>query len=224
MLASCNVTAAAASTFPVSGFVFFLFVRVKLDVTDMLNNFKVRRVTYVKIHCDSRAALMAINSRDITSRVVYDAIQALNELGEAVKVVLIWVKADADTAGNELADTLAKRDAEGIGEHEIVRVPFVAVTNKIQEQAIEKWQEPWTRYPKARQTKQFFSSIDLPKSKLICGLTRREITRLVASITGHGPFGYHSSLVCPDIDPLCRYCEAEENETFIHLLTKYSVF
>ena len=60
-----------------------------------------RRPTYVKIYSDSRAALQAVNSRYVESRVVLDAIMALNQLASKVKVTLVWVRAHVGTANKE---------------------------------------------------------------------------------------------------------------------------
>ena len=43
-------------------------------------------------------------------------------------------------------------------------------------------------------------------------------------ITGHGPFAYHQSLICPEIVAKCRYCENERRETFFHLFTECPQF
>ena len=42
--------------------------------------------------------------------------------------------------------------------------------------------------------------------------------RLVEIITGHNNLSYFQFKVDPDVNPLCRFCE-EQNETFHHLIT-----
>ena len=42
--------------------------------------------------------------------------------------------------------------------------------------------------------------------------------RLVDIITGHNKLSYFQFKVDPDVNPLCRFCE-EQNETFHHFIT-----
>ena len=64
---------------------------------------------YVKFFIDSQAAILALDSPDITSKIVARTKRALNELANRAEVVtLVWTKAHVGTRGNELADRLAK--------------------------------------------------------------------------------------------------------------------
>ena len=177
-------------------------------------------IRFAKIHCDSQAALMAVNNRDVRSRAVMDAIESLNRASaEGVVITLVWIKAHVDYEGNERADALAKRGttSESISETQL-KPPKVCVINSIREAAAGAWAEDWRSYKHARQTKQFLPLPSPSISKLIYCLPRSKVTRLVACITGHGPFGYHQSLIEPSLDPLCRFCMTEPKETFHHLM------
>ena len=160
----------------------------------VLENLGRWKPTYIEIHCDSRAALMAVNSRKISSKEVSKAIDSLNRLGSRVNVALVWIKAHALNEGNENADTLAKAATIGQGRATDVGMPQVAVNNRISECAREEWQEKWGMYDKARQTKQFCGELRGDKAREILGFSRQQITRLIAIITGHGPLAYHLSL------------------------------
>ena len=46
----------------------------------LIRNQSVLGVSYVKIHCDSQVALLALNSREVRSTLVKDTIDALNRL------------------------------------------------------------------------------------------------------------------------------------------------
>ena len=59
---------------------------------------------------------------------------------------------------------------------------------------------------------------DTARAKKILQLPRLKMKRLVEIITGHNNLSYFQFKVDPDVNPLCRFCE-EENETFHHFIT-----
>ena len=64
---------------------------------------------YIKIFSDSQAALLALNSAEITSELVLKTKEALNLLAQCTqRVTLVWIKAHVGHPGNEIADELAK--------------------------------------------------------------------------------------------------------------------
>ena len=63
------------------------------------------------------------------------------------------------------------------------------------------------------------STLDRGISRDIYSRSRQDVTRLVSLITGHGPFDYHQSLLCPETNATCRYCQIENRETFFHIFT-----
>ena len=85
------------------------------------------RNKHIVINSDSQAAIKALNSPIITSRLVWECLGHLNELGRTNRVLLRWVPSHSGIEGNEMADQLAKEGAEtpfvgpepfcGIGKH-----------------------------------------------------------------------------------------------------------
>ena len=64
---------------------------------------------YIKIFCDSQAALKSLNTWKIKSKLVHNTIQSLNTLATQVKrLELNWIKAHNNYKGNERADELAR--------------------------------------------------------------------------------------------------------------------
>ena len=70
----------------------------------------------------------------------------------------------------------------------------------------------------ARQTKQFFPEADSGQSKMILGLKRNEVSRLVTLLTGHNNLNYHCSVRDKEHRPECRFCGYSQ-ETFHHFAT-----
>lgn len=66
------------------------------------------RFQHYKIHIDSQATLRALNKRHITSKLVLETVNSLNELAALGTVSLVWIRAHKGNTGNELADDLAK--------------------------------------------------------------------------------------------------------------------
>ena len=179
---------------------------------------------YIKILCNSQAAISAVNSRTVRSCVVMRAIAALNELGRTATVRLVWIKAHAGHAGNEQADNLAKMGASGDGQERDTPKARQQVMAHILERGRAKWQDEWQAYPHARQTKQFLNKLNAKFSAELMKENRKTVTRLISAITGHGPFAYHQSLVCPELSPGCRFCEEGPVETFFHFINDCPCF
>ena len=66
----------------------------------------------IYILSDSQAALKALDSCRVDSRLVLDCIRALNKLGRLNRVVLVWVPGHVGVMGNEMADELARKGSE----------------------------------------------------------------------------------------------------------------
>jgi ribonuclease HI len=64
---------------------------------------------YIKLFCDSQAAILAINDPTNRQKTVLEARKSLNAVAEKAKyLTMVWTKAHVGTIGNERADRLAK--------------------------------------------------------------------------------------------------------------------
>ena len=221
-----QVTEQKSGTLPRNATVFMAeiaAIRMGAQMVNVLLEHK--QVKYVKFLVDSRAALQALDNRKIQSLNVLDTANELNALAnKGVTISLVWIKAHASYEGNELADDLAKKGAEGTDSINIqMRRPWQDLKQEVRTGCAEQWKKEWDVYPHARQTKQFFPAPDSKKACELLGLDRRDLTRLTGIITGHGVLGYHQSLINPEIDPKCRFC-SQDNETAFHMLTSCPLF
>ena len=80
------------------------------DLADKLRSTKANG--QIDIYCDSQAAILALNSREIKSRLVKESISSLNRIARTNKVTIRWIKAHVGHPGNEHADLEAKLGSE----------------------------------------------------------------------------------------------------------------
>ncbi|KAJ8944225.1 hypothetical protein NQ318_001645 [Aromia moschata] len=80
----------------------------------------------IQICTDSQAALMAIESSKVKSRLVLDCKKILNDLASCNRVILTWVPGHSGVLGNEEAGRLARVGSIGypIGPEPILGVPL----------------------------------------------------------------------------------------------------
>ena len=61
------------------------------------------------------------------------------------QIAIRWVKAHADTRGNEMADTLAKKATTYVTIAECyTKNPNSVVLRQLEEESMRKWQKTWT--------------------------------------------------------------------------------
>ena len=169
----------------------------------------------IKFFVDSQAALRALCANEVTSKLVKSALLSLYELVNVKNFV--WIKSHSGNEHNDAVDTLAK-------EASLLRVPGenICPSRKyVRDLVIEKlrlrWDEQWREYPKARQSKIFYTNQDPKRAKEACRLSRKKLSRLIRIISGHNGLLYHRHNIDNSIDPTCRYCE-QEIESFSHFL------
>ena len=177
---------------------------------------------YIKIFVDSQAALLALNKKDITSRLVGDTVHNLNLIPGLTR--LVWIKAHVGHEGNERADELAKAGTL-LPHYAPVALPKQATKAAINSAIDEIWNFQWSQYNDGRQSKQFYSQPNRTKAKYCYNLNRQDLGRFIRLITGHNNLFYHRSNVdkTRSTSPLCRFC-GEERETFYHFATNCPCF
>ena len=176
---------------------------------------------YIKFLVDSQAALKALNSTTVKSETVSRTIRELSKLGYDIpRLTLTWIKAHVGYKGNELADTAAKQGALEPEMSIKINIPIsqTEISNKLKGMFLNKWKLRWTASKEYKHSKKFLDSPNTIRAKKVLQLPRLKMKRLVEIITGHNNLSYFQFKVDPDVNPVCRFCE-EENETFHHFIT-----
>ena len=150
------------------------------------------RSAKVYIISDSQAALKALNSVNIESRLVWDCLNVIKQLATKNRVTLMWSPGHTGIKGNENADGLARAGAASafIGPE-----PFCGVTKEFPKAAVKRWEDRekssyWHSIPGLRQAKRFISP-SLYRVEELLVLSKPELRLLTGFLTGHAPLRYH---------------------------------
>ena len=171
----------------------------------------------ITIFTDSMSSVDALCKLKIKSKVVANCIQELNKLANGRKVTIHWIRAHTnDCCGNEYADAAAKA---GTVSCNLVKTPIPTsfLKAKINKAFMNIWNQEWKSSTMFRQSKIFFPELKPKHSECLTRLGRYMLGQTVQLLVGHNMLNYHRHLICKDIDPLCRLC-GEENEDSFHLI------
>lgn len=172
----------------------------------------------VFICSDSQAALQAIGSVRVTSALVLEAQAALSGLAARTSVSLYWVPGHTDVKGNETADSLAREAA-------ILRPcgpePVLPVNLSVVKLELARWllKGAWSVWlgSECRQSHEFIEGPGSVNSGFLRAGKRVQNRRIVALLTGHGPFKKHLSVMKMALDSSCRFCQLMDEDA-AHLL------
>ena len=125
--------------------------------------------------------------------------------------------------GNEAADYLAKEALKIDSVQVNTPLPERINKNKIDVFMRKKWDDYWSEYKEARQTKLFYSTQSKSKAHTLIKYSRGKISKFINATTGHNNLAYHTSLQFPDYSDGCNFCNTEK-ETFYHWATDCPAF
>lgn len=173
----------------------------------------------IYILSDSRAALFALKSQTINSKLVWDCLQQLLLLANTNRVTLIWVPGHRGIVGNEAADLLARKGAK---QKFINPLPFCGIPLASAKLAIKDWmytqmQIYWDNTQGNRFAKKLLSNHSPQRSNQILGMNREKVRTLTGILTGHCNLKKHLHLIGISPDDLCRMCH-EDEESMEHVL------
>jgi ribonuclease HI len=161
------------------------------------------------IFSHSQAALKALNSFLIKSKLVWNCLQLLLELAEQNKVKLICVPGHSGVEGNEKADQLAK-----LGAHEplLSPEPFCGITKKTARRAIDLWAQSkarmaWKHTPGQRHAKKMINKSSNKLTSDLFILSRNQMRLVVGLLPRHCHLRKHlHRLGMYKEEPVCRKC------------------
>ena len=115
----------------------------------------------VTFYVDSRAALQALDSYRINSKLTQDTRKILNEAASNNSIKLRWIKAHAGHRGNEIADYLAKSGAANaaLRPHQPPLPPHCVVQQHHRACFQQLWNDKWRNRADCRQTKHWFPEV-----------------------------------------------------------------
>jgi len=175
----------------------------------------------ISICSDSEAALKALMAPRVTSALVRECQQVLDQLGQHNAVQLIWVPGHAGVEGNEYSDQLARQASQS-------RVygpePIIPLSSRLGQVALQEWARRqhwglWEAHPGCRQAKELLGGhVDPRKSGQLLRLRRKDLRLVVGVLTGHNTLRRHLSILGVEPSPYCVVCRVEE--TSYHFLCR----
>ncbi|XP_074038066.1 ribonuclease H-like [Leptinotarsa decemlineata] len=147
----------------------------------------------IAIYSDSQAAIKAISSMQVNSKLVWNCLEKLQELGSQNKLSLAWVPGHTGYKGNEEADSLAR---EGARRSLIGPEPSCGTAKALQKTCNSNWKEKqsqkwWNEAPGMRQAKEFIKEPSPKFTEYLLNLNRRATRVLVGPLTEHCRINKH---------------------------------
>ena len=193
---------------------------VNLCANQLLNDPTATDKT-IYIQVDSKAALHALKSCEITSRLVHRTIIDLNRLAQYNRVKLRWIPAHEGYVGNEIADRLAQEGANAndqIDDPEpYVGMPWCMIKACMHKVIFDERQNYFLNLREQKHSKRFMQGLDNERAKQILSLGRNETRLAAAALTGHFPLNDYLFKIGVRTDNKCRYCNLDK-ENMEHLL------
>ena len=151
------------------------------------------------IYCDSRSAILALNSISVSSGLVGETIELLNELAQEVKSLTIrWIRGHQRHIGNDRADIMARRGRDR-SEPPVPDSPKIAkatVKSELDLAAKRLWKVMWNMDPSCRQTKDWFPHGPRPGFAFeVLRLPRPICSQIIHFVTGHNFLRRHQAII-----------------------------
>ena len=173
----------------------------------------------IAIMSDSRAAIMALDSHVISSRLVWECLLKLKQLSERNRVQLCWIPSHIGIEGNEMADSLARKGASVpfIGPEPFCAVGDHVLREELRDLEICHRNETWHNAHGMRQAKKLLGEYNRKRFEACMKMSKNNLRILTGFLTGHCRLREHLRKLRLTEEGLCRFCE-EFNEIPEHIL------
>jgi len=194
-----------------------IYAILKCACENIRRAYKNKRIL---IFSESQAALKALSSQKLTSRLVAECLDALPALASLNEITLTWVPGHRSISGNEEADKLVRQAS---ATPLLCPEPAVGIPKCSVREAINNWTEmqhlrAWIDLPGLRHGKLFIDGSCKKRADDLLKLGRHQLKMVIAIYTGHVPVrGHLYTMGLFDGDPICRFC-GMETETVQHII------
>lgn len=174
----------------------------------------------ISLCSDSQAALKALMSYKIDSRLVLECRNLLQELSQRNLLTLVWVPGHSDISGNEEADGLARGGSSVVP---TMPAPCIPLSKGWMKSTIRLWgtqahSRYWKTLTTCKQTKLLIKEpLSRNEAKRLISMKRTDLRKLVGVVTGHFFFNKHLKNMRIKLSSLCERCEGDE-DTAYHLI------
>lgn len=167
---------------------------------------------------DSQAALKALGSKMIKSKLVDKCKYSLNLLARQNKLKLIWSPGHTGINGNEEADKLAKIGANLNSPPSFqIGIPLATSRTALMEWTLTEHSIRWSQETGCNGTRRFWGKLDPCKSCKIIKMNKASLRLYTGLATGHSLLRKHAVTLGLLQNSVCRGCD-EQEETVEHLL------
>ena len=174
----------------------------------------------ILILLDSMAVIRSVSRCEIRSKLIWDCLGKLNQLGRQNKVTLAWIKGHSGIPGNIKADFLAK---QGAAKAFVGPEPMFGTTKESACKLISEWEKQnhvkeWQQAKGLRHSKIMIMQPMTSNTTQLLNLSRPKLSQITGLLTGHCGLRKHlQKMGIYKDDPLCRQC-CEEDETAFHII------
>lgn len=176
----------------------------------------------VAIVTDSQAAILALKSATISSKLVAACSVELAYISSQFVVTLLWVPGHRNIEGNEMADELARRGSSSdVLFAEEVDPPINTIKRNISLHFLSLANLRWENLTTCKTAKKTWPLYTTRRTDNLLKISRKDIARIIAVFTGHWPIGEHAARLGIPFHQHCRSCmESDEKETVAHFTCK----
>ena len=199
-----------------------LYAILKCAELDAVRNNGMSRIA---ICTDSKAALSALGSARVRSKLVAECVDALNSLARTKVVQLMWVPGHTGISGNEAADALAQAGArmQVVGPEPILGLSSKVSVGVINARTEKSHMETWHAIPGCRVSKALIEAQKIGRKNKVLKLSRLDLRTVVAVLTGHCRLNEHLNRLGITECATCNLC-GQESESSVHYLCKCTAF